>query len=509
MRRLLLFGGAGLLVLAILAWLGARQFTPRLHDAVVSVVAGALESSVELGAARITFFPLQFRAESLVARHHGRRDVPPLLLVKSFVVDLSVAALWRRTIDHVAVEGVEINLPPRVGSGPRVPFDRGPSGSSRPSGVVIRRITATNSRLMLIPRESGKNPKVWDIYSLVLHDLGGGMLASFEASITNPIPFGTIEATGHFGPWQADDPSGTPVDGGYTFAADLGTIKGLEGHVDAKGTMKGVLEKIATSGDTSTEHFRLTRLHGSALPLTTRYEAVVDGTNGDVALTSVEIVLGLSTLHAHGAIEGTKGIKGKRVVLAVTSEKADLENLLRFLANPAKPPARGSVGLDAAFDLRQGDEDVLDRLTLSGTVHAEQLHFTDAGAQDQIDNLSRRGQGRPSDLSIDEMASRVRGAFALTKGILNLKELAFDVKGAAIRLAGRYALEPGTLDLSGEVRLIATASNTQTGYKSWLLKPFDPIFREGKTGTLLAIKIGGTADKPNVVLEIRRTLKGK
>jgi hypothetical protein len=107
------------------------------------------------------------------------------------------------------------------------------------------------------------------------------------------------------------------------------------------------------------------------------------------------------------------------------------------------------------------------------------------------------------------MASRVRGAFALTKGILNLKELAFDVKGAAIRLAGRYALEPGTLDLSGEVRLIATASNTQTGYKSWLLKPFDPIFREGKTGTLLAIKIGGTADKPNVVLEIRRTLKGR
>lgn len=273
--------------------------------------------------------------------------------------------------------------------------------------------------------------------------------------------------------------------------------------------MEGVLEQITTQGGTTTEQFRVKRLHGGSLPLTTRYEALVDGTNGDVALTSVEVGLGKSSFHAHGAIEGTKGIKGKRVVLTVKSEQVDLADLLTFLMTPAKPAARGTLVLDAAFDLRQGDEDVLDRLALGGTVGAERLHFTDTGTQEQIDSLSRRGQGRPADLSIDDMASRVRGTFALKLGILTFKELAFDVKGAAIRLAGRYALEPATLDFSGDVRLTATASNTQTGYKSWLLKPFDPIFRKGGAGTVLAIKIGGTADKPDIGLEIGRTLKGK
>jgi hypothetical protein len=74
------------------------------------------------------------------------------------------------------------------------------------------------------------------------------------------------------------------------------------------------------------------------------------------------------------------------------------------------------------------------------------------------------------------VASRVGGMFVLANGILTFKNLAFDVRGASIRMTGTYALEPRAMNLSGQVRLVASASQTQTGFKSWVLKPFDPLF---------------------------------
>ena len=49
------------------------------------------------------------------------------------------------------------------------------------------------------------------------------------------IPEGTIETSGAFGPWQKDEPGDTPIAGDYTFAANLGTIQGLEQDSDGSG----------------------------------------------------------------------------------------------------------------------------------------------------------------------------------------------------------------------------------------------------------------------------------
>ena len=92
------------------------------------------------------------------------------------------------------------------------------------------------------------------------------------------------------------------------------------------------------------------------------------------------------------------------------------------------------------------------------------------------------------------MASRVGGAFVLANGIVTFKNLTFDVRGAAIRMAGTYALEPRAMNLAGQVRLVASASQTQTGFKSWVLKPFDPLLRKQGAGTLLSVHVRGTAD---------------
>ena len=47
-----------------------------------------------------------------------------------------------------------------------------------------------------------------------------------------------------------------------------------------------------------------------------------------------------------------------------------------------------------------------------------------------------------------------------------------------------------------------------TGYKSWLLKPFDPLFKKNGAGTRLVIRVEGTQDQPKVGLEIGKTLRG-
>ncbi|MGE0865050.1 MAG: AsmA-like C-terminal region-containing protein [Vicinamibacterales bacterium] len=494
-----------------------RQLEPRLHAWVTESLGKTLQSEVALGEVHLAWFPFRLTARDLTVRHRGRTDIPPLIVVSTFTVDLNPRNVWNSTIDHVQVDGMEVHIPPKDAETGKRPIPRpGGSGgedsredSDDGSGIVVRRLTATNTRLAVIPRTKGKNPKVWDIFELEMEDLGAGGPARFRAALTNPIPYGKIESAGRFGPWDSAEPGRSGLEGEYTFAADLGTIKGLQGQLSAIGTMSGVLEQIATRGETRTPDFKLTALDGSSMPLTTTYDALVDGTKGDVELQRVDIMLGRSPLHATGLVEGTSGVKGKRVIVNISSKAANLAELLALTSKAQPPMARGTVSLDAAFDLPQGDADVLDRLELEGSFRADRMRFADGGVQDKIDELSRRGQGRPRDESIENMASGVSSRFKLAKGVLAYRGLAFTVRGAAIKLDGTHRLESKALSLGGEVLLTASASNTLTGLKRWLVKPFDALFRKKGAGTRLVIRVEGTQDHPKVALELGKTLRGK
>ncbi len=506
---LTVLGGIGIVI-------SARQLEPRLREWVTSTLAESLESEVELGSVTLHWVPLRLQAENLTVRHHGRSDVPPLLIVKRFSVDLKPTDLWSSTLEHVIVDGLEVNIPPKDPDTGKRPLpspggkddDTARDDDGDSEGLVVKRLTATNTRMAIIPREAGKNPKVWDIIELEMKNLRSTEPATFTAALINPIPYGNIDSTGTFGPWNADEPGASALAGDYTFAADLGTIEGLAGDLNAVGKMSGTIEQIATTGQTRTEKFSLTELQGDALPLTTAYEAVVDGTKGDVELTRVNVHLGQSAFVAAGVVEGTKGIKGKRVVVNVKSNNANLGELLRFVSKGAQPPAYGQLVIDTAFDLPQGKEPVLSRLQLEGSVRAERVTFTNDAVQDKIDLLSRKAQGKPKDMTIDEVASRMSTKFALKNGLFRYQGLSFKVQGADVRLNGTHSLRSKALNLAGEVRLDATVSQTMTGFKSWLLKPFDPLFRKNGAGTRLVIRVEGTQDQPKVGLEIGKTLRG-
>jgi hypothetical protein len=492
-------------------FLSFKALEPRMHDWVTSNLSKSLDSDIELGEVHVRWVPLQLHAHNLTVRHRGRTDIPPLLVVDKFIVDLKPTDLRSSTIDRVWVDRLEVNIPPKDPQTGKRPMpsssgDKDEDGES--SGLVIRELIATNTRMTIVPANPNKEPKVWDVYALNMKNLRAGEPATFTASINNPIPEGNIESSGKFGPWQKDEPGTSAISGEYTFDADLGTIGGLAGKLAALGTMDGTIERIVTQGQTKTPDFKLTELDGSSLSLQTAYDAVVDGTKGDVELKHVDVTLGKSKFAVRGLVEGTKGIKGKRVTVNVTSNSASLGELLQFVSK-AQPAADGTLIIDAAMDLPQGKEKVLERLAFEGSVRAERVKFTKDAVQDKIDELSRKAQGRPEDTSIDEVASQMAAKFSLQDGVFTYQSLSFQVAGATIKLDGTHSLRSKNVDLSGVVLLNATVSQTQTGFRSWLLKPFDPLFRKNGAGTRLAIKVAGTQDQPKIGLELGRTLKGQ
>jgi hypothetical protein len=382
-------------------------------------------------------------------------------------------------------------------------------GASGEKRTFIDRLVSENARLSILSRDPEKNPKVFDIFTLEVRDAGLETPSSFTASLTNPIPFGKVDTTGHFGPWRNDAPSLTPLDGEYAFKADLGTIKGIAGALDATGSFKGVLERIEAKGSTTTPDFSLPSVQAGALPLETRFDAVIDGTSGDVFLKTVDARLGTSAFRTSGAVVGIDGAKGKRVTLDVEGEDARIEDFMRLTVGTEQPPLVGSMRFQARLDIPPGDADIVDRLSLAGGFSLQDARFGSSAVQDKVDELSRRGRGAPGDQSVDDVVSGMNGKFALKDGMMRIPVVTFRVTGAQVRMAGVYGLRGGTLDFRGDLRLDAPVSAMVTGVRSWLLKPFDPLFRKQGSATRVAIKVDGTKHEPKFGVEIGRTFSGK
>jgi hypothetical protein len=297
----------------------------------------------------------------------------------------------------------------------------------------------------------------------------------------------------------------TPIEGSFLFDADLGTIRGIGGALHAEGTFAGPLEYIRTSGRTRTEGFHLST-GGAKFPLLVDYDAIVDGTDGDTLLVRVEGRLGESHIKAKGAILGLAGAPGRRITLDTTTTGGRLEDFIKLTTRVQRSPMTGRVDAKARLDIPPGEAEVIDRMDLDGTFQVQRVLFRSETIQDRIDELSRRGRGRPADKSVEDVASNFRGAFRLKGGQMTLRSLAFRVEGAEVRLSGDYGVKSGELDFRGTLRLQARASRTQTGWRSIVLRVFDPLFDGEGAGTVLPIAITGTRDNPKFDVDIKRAI---
>ena len=326
---------------------------------------------------------------------------------------------------------------------PRLGGD-GRRAAGTPRGFSIATLTATNARLSILPREAGKDPRVFDIFSLRMTDLALDRPADFVASLTNPIPAGRIEAEGKVGPSVPNRRRRSR--GRVPLHRRSRHHQGIAGALDSHGRFEGPLDRIAASGETTTPDFR----SRSCARRPCRFDHLPRHRGRHERRRhprSRSRCRWPTRLPRQGLDVGTKGIKGKRVVLDVTSEDARMQDVLALTVRTQPPPMTGALQLETSFDLPQGEADVIDRLELAGRVTIRQARFTSDTVQDKVDDLSRRARGRPGDEAVDDVPSDI-GAAALESGVVTLGDVRYRVRGATVAMQGTYALESGALDFA-------------------------------------------------------------
>jgi hypothetical protein len=485
-----------------------------LRRRVVAALADRFEAQVELAGLTLRFSPsLHAVGSGLRIRHEARTDVPPLIAVESFVVDATLSGLWRRHVAQVALTGLEIHIPAR-GPEPADKNERDSVSGRSPEEVtndyvrqvVIDRVEAPDARLVVLRRDTSKPARVWAMHALTLRSVGLQTKMPFDTVLTNAVPPGEITTSGSFGPWARHDPGQTPLEGQFTFErADLSVFDGISGTLSAKGTFGGALEVIDVRGQTSVPDFMI-NISRHTVPLTATYHAVVNGTNGNTTLDPVDAMLAQTPITARGGVYEVTGVKGRVVRLDVKVGGGRLEDVMRLAVNTPKPPMTGRLELETTLEIPPGKRDVVDKLKLDGRFAIGNGHFTDAGVQNRINELSQRARGRHAPEAADKVTSDFAGQFLLDRGKLSLPVVTFDVPGAVVELAGSYTLRKETLDFSGNLFMDAKLSETMTGFKSWLLKVVDPLFRRGGR-TTVPLKVRGTRQDPQFGLDVGRALR--
>ena len=380
---------------------------------------------MQFSSVHITLFPrVQVIVEGLVLRHHDRMDIPPLIEIRKMIVDAGLLALFgkRHEISRVRLEGLQIHTPPRIPGG-RAMIHGTTADLAQEYPVVVDEIDADDALLVLLrkPSDAGKPPNQFVIHRLVMGGFSFDHAAAFHAILVNPKPRGEIRCDGQFGPWQAEEPSETPVSANYTFTnADLGTVKGITGILSSVGHFAGPLNYLTVEGETDTPDFAL-RTAAHPMALHTDFKAIVDGTNGNTVLNSVIAKFLHTTLVTHGAVVDVyPRAKGRTIALDAVSTEARIEDLLSLAVKADKPIMTGAATLNAKIVIPEADEDLIERLQLDGQFGLARVHFTNSGVQAKIDSLSRRGQGKPKDLNLTNELSNLRGRFRMNKATLAL-----------------------------------------------------------------------------------------
>ena len=502
------------------------RVTPYVRDQVISALNARFASQVDLASLQVSVFPRpEILGEGLTLRHNGRRDIPPLLTVPSFsasagLLGLSVKPLRLKTVE---LDGLEIKIP-AGGLNPGRDKDQGARPSSAPGiaappptdhpvshgtsdTLLIDLLVARTAALEIASKDPAKLPRRFEIQNLEMREIGEASGAPFRAALTNPKPHGRIDTEGTFGPWHADDPRLTPIRGEYLFgSANLDTIKGIGGTLSSGGRYSGVLERIEVTGQTETPDFVID-IAGQPMPLSTTFEAVVDGTNGNTWLERVEATLRQTTIVARGAVVRARDVKGRHIAMDVTIDGGRLEDLLALAVKSTRPPVTGAVTVKTQLLIPAGEEDVVDKLQLKGEFQLAQALFTNLDVQRRVNTLSRRGQGDEGPEDEGESAvSNLRGRFVMRDGTIRFSDLTFAVPGAAVQIAGAYNLRTEAIDFAGHLLLDATLAEMTTGLKSVAVRIVQPLFRRPGGGSKLPIRISGTRSKPAFGLDIKRAL---
>jgi hypothetical protein len=495
--------GAGLVMWEL------RQMQPMMRKKVVETLSARFHSPVELDRLEVSLRQgvivtgggLRILYLAGPTKPDAQPNAPPMLVVDSFEFRTGWRELLRPTtrVVSVKVKGLQVNIPPKGERDAAMPDDPEKKGQSA-LGIAVDTIECTDAKVVIETSNPEKKPLEFAIGRLVLKDVGAKKPLNYDAMLKNPKPVGDVHSTGHFGPWQDDNPRDTPIDGGYEFThADLSSIHGIEGILSSTGTFGGTLGEIAVEGVTETPDFRLD-ISDHALPLHTEFRARVDGTTGDTRLDAVKARVGLSELAATGAVTRSIGsagttLPGHDTDLRVSMEKGRIEDMLALGMKGRPTLMRGALALKVHIEIPPGPVSVSRKMRLAGTFAIHDAFLNDAKMQQQLNAMSERAKGKPHLANAQDaevVGSSLGGRFSLADAVIEVSDLNFAMPGAQALMNGQVHLVGSTYEFHGKVRTEATVSQMTTGWKSLLAMPFDKLLKKNGAGVELPIKVTGT-----------------
>jgi AsmA-like C-terminal region len=426
----------------------------------------------------------------------------PVIAVQQFEFHAGLIGLFLKPthVRAVHVQGLVISIPPKS-------MRQQNAHASRHGGkikILVDEIVCDDSRLVIGTDKPDKDPKVFLLKHIVLHDVGSNAASPYEANLTNAIPTGEIHAVGTFGPWNTETPGDSTVTGKYTFQhADLNTIKGIGGMLHSVGDFNGRLDRIEVHGTADVPDFSLDTAN-HPIPLETQFSAIVDGTTGDTYLQPVQAKLGESEFSCRGEVVNHKG-EGHSIDLDVDVPAGRIQDFLQLAVKTQPVVMTGVLSMKTKMHIRPGKESVTKKLALNGEFTLRQIHFTNPDVQDKVDMLSLRAEGHPKEAKpgATDVNSHMTGNFQMSDGKLDLQDLDYALPGATVRLAGVYTLDGKKFDFTGKVRTDAKLSQmVASPWKSWMLKVADPFFHKHGAGAEIPVKITGTNTSPKFGLDI-------
>lgn len=418
-------------------------------------------------------------------------------------------------ISHIELQGLQIHVPPR---GTMLAT----SGEQRPSTTRVGEVIANNA-ILEVARKTAK-PLRFEIHKLTLNSVSRKDGFSYDASFLNALPPGEIQSWGHFGPWNSDNPGQTPVSGTYKFEhAYLGVFQGIDGVMNSHDNFQGPLAKIETHGSVDIPDFKIRRAARSS-PIDSRFDAFVDGLNGDVHLDHVETVIVKTNVLARGSVGEERSPRGKITSLDLNVSQGRIQDVLRLFVKEPRSPIVGTISFRAHVTIPPEGRPFEQEVGLVGDFGIDESHFTKPGTQKKVNNLSERAEGKKTeekekgekkgeeDSDADDperVVSNLRGHVVLKNGVATLTNISFSIPGAVAYVHGSFNVVNEKIDFHGVLKTQAEFSKVGgSGIKSVLLKPFNAIFKKKRTGAEIPIKMTGTYSHPEPGLEITGGKKG-
>jgi hypothetical protein len=494
-------------ILGVVGEVMVDRAAPILKGRLIETLSTRFNSRVELDGLDVSL------AKGLEISGHGLRIFPedevvaagatqPLIALGHFSFHAEWAGLFAEPmhVGTVHVSGMAIHIPPKEMRA-QAPKGQRHIGKIK---IVVDEIVCDDSKLVIGTSKPDKDPKDFELSHVVMRNVGPNAPWDYDATLVNAIPKGNIQAKGTFGPWNNDSPGDSTVTGHYTFDhADLNTIKGIGGILSSVGEFTGQLDNIVVDGTTETPEFSLDTAN-HAMPLHTKFHAIVDGTNGDTYLQPVEARLGESAFTSSGAIINVKG-RGHIIDLDVNVPNGRIQDFLELAIKTSPVVMTGRLTMKTKLHIPPGDESVSKKIGLMGGFSLRQIHFTNPEVEDKVDMLSLRAQGDPKDAKpgAEDVHSQMVGQFVLGNGKLSFSKLDYALPGATVTLTGEYSLDGDRFEFEGKMRTDAKVSQmVASKWKSILLKPVDPFFKKNGAGAEIPVKVSGTKSAPKFGLDL-------